>query len=280
MIKLRYPVDYITITNNFKSNHQAIDLGWNREHGGQNQNIYAPYDGLVINVVNGKNNNLVNKNDAGNTIRIKHDNNIITRLIHLEKDSILVKVGDYVKIGDIIAKMGNSGYSLGHHLHYDVYINNKKTNPINCTYVYEGQVVSEKSGNKDQIKYYKKNNEPEIIYIVKEKDTLSHISNLYNITYQELVEYNDITNPNFIRVGQKIRIPNVNYNLKFLLKKGSRGKSVEILQLKLNEYGSNLIVDGIFGNKTKNAVKEFQKKNNLLVDGIVGKETSQALGFL
>lgn len=34
--------------------------------------------------------------------------------------------------------------------------------------------------------------------------------------------------------------------------------------------GCNLTIDGIFGSKTKNAVKEFQKQNGLVVDGIAG----------
>lgn len=279
MIKLRYPVNYITITNEYKNSHQALDLGWHKNHGGKNQNIYSPYDGKITNIIDGKNNNII-INTAGNLVMIKHDNEVVTRLIHLEKNTIVVKVGDNVKTGDIIAKMGNSGYAFGHHLHYDVYINNKKVNPINYTYVYEGQTISENSKVKNQILYYKEEDQTETIYTVKKNDTLSQIGKLYNITYQELAEYNDIKNPHLIRVGQKIKIPNSKYNLMFLLKEGSKGKAVEILQLRLNNLGSNLLVDGIFGKKTKAAVKEFQKKNNLLVDGIVGINTSHSLDWL
>lgn len=206
MIKLRYPVNYITITNEYKNNHQALDLGWNINQGGKNQNIYSPYDGKIISVIDGKNNDL-SKNTAGNLVKIKHDNGLITRLIHLEKNTIVVKVGDYVKTGDKLAKMGNSGYAFGYHLHYDVYLNNKKVNPLNYTYVYQNQLVSKSSKLKNQILYYKEEEKKEIIYIVKKNDTLSHIGNLYNITYQELAKYNNIKNPNFIRTGQKIKIP-------------------------------------------------------------------------
>ena len=65
----------------------------------------------------------------GNLIKINHFNNE-TRYIHLLKDSILVKVGDNVKKGQVIAKMGNTGYSFGNHLHFDVYLNGKKVNPM------------------------------------------------------------------------------------------------------------------------------------------------------
>lgn len=58
------------------------------------------------------------------------------------------------------------------------------------------------------------------------------------------------------------------------LKKGSRGNDVKTLQKALN-----LIVDGIFGNLTDEAVREFQKSNGLKVDGIVGNNTWAKLGI-
>lgn len=47
----------------------------------------------------------------------------------------------------------------------------------------------------------------DIIYVVKAGDTLSKIAAKYGTTYQKLAEYNNISNPNLIRVGQKIKIP-------------------------------------------------------------------------
>lgn len=46
----------------------------------------------------------------------------------------------------------------------------------------------------------------ETIYIVKSGDTLSAIAQKYNTTYQELAKKNNITNPNLIYPGQKIKI--------------------------------------------------------------------------
>ena len=62
-----------------------------------------------------------------------------------------------------------------------------------------------------------------------------------------------------------------------LLKKGSKGDSVKLLQELLNKHGFNLTVDGDFGNKTEEAVKQFQRRLNLTVDGIVGSKTFEAL---
>lgn len=47
----------------------------------------------------------------------------------------------------------------------------------------------------------------ETVYTVVSGDTLSKIASKYGTTYQKLAEYNGISNPNIIRVGQKIRIP-------------------------------------------------------------------------
>lgn len=45
------------------------------------------------------------------------------------------------------------------------------------------------------------------VYIVKSGDNLSWIANKYNVTYQELAKYNNISNPNMLIVGQKLKIP-------------------------------------------------------------------------
>lgn len=57
------------------------------------------------------------------------------------------------------------------------------------------------------------------------------------------------------------------------VKYGSRGSDVTELQNKLNANGYKLDVDGIFGNQTQSAVKDYQQKNGLGVDGIVGTNT-------
>ena len=65
-----------------------------------------------------------------------------------------------------------------------------------------------------------------------------------------------------------------------LSKYGSTGEEVKNIQTKLKSWGYyDGDVDGIYGSKTFNAVKKFQKKNNLKVDGIVGDETLKALGI-
>lgn len=59
-----------------------------------------------------------------------------------------------------------------------------------------------------------------------------------------------------------------------VLKLGSRGNEVNVLQEKLN-----LKEDGIFGPLTEEAVKDFQRSNGLEVDGIVGANTLSKLNL-
>lgn len=52
---------------------------------------------------------------------------------------------------------------------------------------------------------------------------------------------------------------------------------IKDLQNLLNNKGYNLSVDGIVGNATLNAIKDFQSKNGLSVDGIAGTKTFEKL---
>ena len=62
------------------------------------------------------------------------------------------------------------------------------------------------------------------------------------------------------------------------LGRGSSGSEVEQLQTYLNQVGNyGLTVDGKYGPKTQEAVRDYQSNNNLTVDGIAGDQTWGAL---
>lgn len=72
-----------------------------------------------------------------------------------------------------------------------------------------------------------------------------------------------------------------------VLRSGSSGEAVVVLQVMLNRIGRNYPaipriepVDGVFGSKTESAVKKFQQVFNLTPDGIVGKATWYRMVFL
>ena len=64
----------------------------------------------------------------GNYVVINHENGYETAYGHCA--SLLVKVGDRVAKGDIIAKMGNTGRSTGTHLHFEVKKNGQHVDPL------------------------------------------------------------------------------------------------------------------------------------------------------
>ena len=65
----------------------------------------------------------------GNLVEIDHGYGRVTRYGHNSKN--LVKVGDRVKRGQVIALVGNTGRSTGPHLHYEVLLNGVPANPKN-----------------------------------------------------------------------------------------------------------------------------------------------------
>jgi len=97
-------------------NHDGIDIG-----NPQYPTIYAAGSGKVV--FTGKN------SGYGNYVIIDHGNGFRTVYAHLKSYS--VKVGDWVKKGQKIAKMGNTGTSTGTHLHFEIQINGVPTNPLN-----------------------------------------------------------------------------------------------------------------------------------------------------
>ncbi|MDP2685655.1 MAG: M23 family metallopeptidase, partial [Aequorivita sp.] len=84
--------------------------------------ITAPFDGTVVEVFNSIADNIIGdvdtKNNWGNTVIIKHSNEIFSKLCHLKYHSIEVKEGDNVKQGQLLGKCGNSGRSPYPHLHF------------------------------------------------------------------------------------------------------------------------------------------------------------------
>lgn len=68
------------------------------------------------------------KTNYGNIVVIDHGNGYVTRYAHNQKN--LVKAGDVVKRGHIIAKLGSTGRSTGPHVHLEVLKDGRYINPL------------------------------------------------------------------------------------------------------------------------------------------------------
>ena len=87
--------------------------------------IYATGNGVVKRADN-------RSSGYGKHIRIDHGFGYISLYAHLSKYN--VRRGQRVKRGDIIGYVGNSGRSVGPHLHYEIFKDKKKINPLNFYY--------------------------------------------------------------------------------------------------------------------------------------------------
>ena len=96
------------------TNHKGIDMA-------------APYGSSIIAAGSGEVILASYKGGYGNCVMIDHGGGIVTLYGHAS--SICCSVGQSVKTGDVIAKVGSTGNSTGNHLHFSVLVNGTYVNP-------------------------------------------------------------------------------------------------------------------------------------------------------
>ena len=124
-LPLGSPLDTLIISSNYGWRRSPIHRGW-RMHSGTDffaawsDTVYATGNGLVYRA---------RRNFGyGRQIKIEHCGEYYSSYSHLYR--YFVKEGDSVKLGQPIARAGNSGMVTGPHLHYEIYRNGKTTNPM------------------------------------------------------------------------------------------------------------------------------------------------------
>ncbi|MFN5183059.1 MAG: M23 family metallopeptidase [Bacteroidota bacterium] len=105
------------VTNSFNlaQGHYGVDIA-----GKENEIIKATMDGTVVSAGY--------STSDGYVIQLQHSNNIIS--IYKHNSDLTKKVGDYVKAGEPVAIIGNTGESSnGMHLHFELWFNGNPLNP-------------------------------------------------------------------------------------------------------------------------------------------------------
>ena len=124
-ITSKYAMRVHPITGQYKL-HTGVDIG-----APEGANFIAANDGIVVKA---------ERNSAyGNMVIIDHGGGISTLYAH--GSEILVQLGQSVKRGESILKVGSTGYSTGPHAHFEVRINGVTTDPL--PYITNGLIPGE-----------------------------------------------------------------------------------------------------------------------------------------
>lgn len=229
-----------TITQKYGNGHRGIDITGYRN--GQNilDYITAHSDGVIVLMQDGLNNikGSTGLTSYGNFVKIDHGNGYCTLYAHMKK-GLLVNNNQYVKKGQKLGYMSDSGNAYGGHLHFEVFKDNVKIDPTSFL---------NSSFNTDNVST---NADGNIIYTVVAGDTLSGIAKKYNTTYIKLAEYNNIQNPDLIFIGQKIIIPSyTTINNNYIIYTVRKGDNLSSIAAKYNTTWQKIYSDNknVIGN--------------------------------
>lgn len=116
---LMRPVEGVAVTAGYGGyrGHVGADL---TENGIYGREIFAAADGIVMYASY--------KGRYGNRVVIDHGNGVETLYAHCAQ--LMVKPGDKVKQGDVIATVGETGNVTGPHLHFELHVNGKTVDPM------------------------------------------------------------------------------------------------------------------------------------------------------
>ncbi len=117
----RHALDFVITYQgkNYKGNGATLD-----DYYTYNKLVVSPGSGWVVRIVDGIEDNPIGEvnliHNWGNSIIIKHSEYVYSQMSHLKAGSFKVKEGDYVRVGQPLAHVGNSGRSPEPHLHFQV----------------------------------------------------------------------------------------------------------------------------------------------------------------
>jgi murein DD-endopeptidase MepM/ murein hydrolase activator NlpD len=277
MAKSQYPVDgkpgkSWKVTSPFgyrvhpikktKKHHNGVDI-W---QGGATTYLEAWADGKVIAVYKSDNpNSSGHRVDVQSTVMGKK---VTWTYFHMVPGSIKVKKGQRVEAGQVIGKMGESGFATGKHLHWEIWAGHVKSQPMKGFHNGKGYYDPMKFC-KAVIEFEKAHGEAGQATPEDAPATLAPTHSVPEIPTVAVPAEAKVVKPEAIvapaPTPAKAALP--------VLKVGSKGGAVKKVQAKIG-----VKADGAFGPKTQAALKAWQVKNGVAPTGIVDAATWAKLG--
>jgi murein DD-endopeptidase MepM/ murein hydrolase activator NlpD len=124
---LKGPVQFSRISSRFNLKRRIAYYG-NKIRPHKGTDFAAPIGTPILATANGIVTESTRKAGNGKYVKIRHNATYSTQYLHMSKR--LVKVGDYVKQGDVIGKVGMTGNTGGPHVCYRFWKNGKQVDPL------------------------------------------------------------------------------------------------------------------------------------------------------
>jgi murein DD-endopeptidase MepM/ murein hydrolase activator NlpD len=124
---LKAPLQFSRISSRYNLKRKIAYYG-NRVKPHKGTDFAAPIGTPILATANGKVIESRRKGGNGNYVKIRHNGTYSTQYLHMSRR--LVKVGDYVKQGDVIGKVGMTGNTGGPHVCYRFWKNGKQVDPF------------------------------------------------------------------------------------------------------------------------------------------------------
>ncbi len=123
----RYPVKFSHISSTFSLSRMHPILHYNRPHRGID--LAAPIGTPIYAIGDGRIEIIGRQGGYGNMIKIKHDSTYTSVYGHLLKFQKGLRRGSYVKQGQLIGFVGQTGLASGPHCHFEIRVHNRYKNP-------------------------------------------------------------------------------------------------------------------------------------------------------
>lgn len=123
----RYPLRFSHISSTFSLSRYHPILRYRRPHKGVD--LAAPIGTPIVATGDGRIEIIGRQSGYGNMIKIKHNNTYSSIYGHMLRFQKGLYKGSFVKRGQVIGYVGQSGLASGPHCHYEFHINNQPKNP-------------------------------------------------------------------------------------------------------------------------------------------------------